>query len=263
MPAKLSALILTKNEQEMIKDCLAQLDFADEVIVLDQNSQDATREIASKFTDKIIKTRQEDFSINRNQLAHRATGDWLLYVDADERLSPELIKEIRLTINDKRSAKFYAYYIPRKNFILGTWLKHGGWWPDYVPRLIKRDKLIKWQGKIHESPKIEGDFGTLSNPIEHLTARSAAKMLVKSTKWAKIEAELYAHSTNPKVNIAKVLKGMFFEFTNRYFIKLGFLDGQVGFIAAVYQAVHRAMISAYLWELQENTRQKFLQLKNQ
>ena len=159
MPAKLSALILTKNEQEMIKSCLAQLDFADEVIVLDQNSQDATREIASKFTDKIIKTRQDDFSINRNQLAHRATGDWLLYVDADERLNKDLISEIRSKISENQ---YSAYKIPRRNFILGKWAKHGGWWPDYVPRLIKRDKLIKWQGKVHESPKIDGDFGTLS-----------------------------------------------------------------------------------------------------
>lgn len=249
MKAKITALILTRDEQEMIEDCLKKLDFVDEIIVMDQNSKDRTVKIASKYTGKIIKSKSDDFAKNRNALATYATGDWLLYIDADERLSPELESEIKSKIEEK---KYFAYYIPRKNFILGKFLKHGGWWPDYVPRLIKRDKLIKWQGKVHESPKVDGQFGYLENSIDHLTARSLEKMLDKSIRWAKVEAELYYHDTNPNVTIPKVIIASLREFISRYIFKLGFLDGRVGFIAAMYQLVHRAMIMTYLWELQNH-----------
>lgn len=254
---KLSALVLTQNEQEMIKDCLKQLDFVQEIIVLDQGSTDATVKLASKYTDKIYKTQSDDFSKNRNKLASLAFGEWILYVDADERFSPELIGELVSTIDDQLSTNYSAFYLPRKNFILGTWLKHGGWWPDYVPRLIKRDKLISWQGKVHESPKIEGEIGYLKNPLDHLTARDMSKMLKKSIQWAKVEAELYHKSTSPKVTVIKVIKACLFQFLSRYIVKLGFLDGQVGFIAAIYQSVHKAMILTYLWELQTQAKEKF------
>lgn len=258
MPAKLSALILTKNEQGMIKDCLAQLDFADEVIVLDQNSQDATREIASKFTDKIIQAKQEDFSINRNQLADRATGEWLLYVDADERLTPELTAEIRKSI---RTNQYSAYYIPRRNFILGKWLKHGGWWPDYVPRLFKKSQLTGWHGAVHESPQIKGRYGYMTNPITHLTARSLDLMLQKSIKWAKIEAVLHSQRGQSSVTIFKVIKYSTGQFFYRYIVKLGCLDGILGLISAIYQAIHGAIIMVYLWEIQNDTKRHNLHAK--
>lgn len=248
MKSYISALILTRNEQDMIEDCLEQLDFADEIIILDQNSKDKTRKIASKYTDKIFLSRSDDFSKNRNELRDRAKGEWLLYVDADERLSSDLISEIRAKISENQHG---AYKIPRKNFVLGKWLKHGGWWPDYVPRLFKRDKLIRWAGIVHESPQIDGDFGYLKNPIEHLTARSMSKMLEKSIKWAKIEADLYVKSTNPKVTFTKVIKAPISEFFSRYILKLGILDGRVGLIEAVYQAIHRVMVLAYLWDQQQ------------
>src|SRR3989344_2976305 len=149
---KISALILTNNEQEIIGDCLKQLKFVDEIIVLDQNSQDTTLEIAGQYTDRIYKTATEDFAKNRKTLASFAKGDWLLYLDADERLSQDLIAEIKNAI---RRDRYSAFYFPRKNIIFGKWLRHTGFWPDYVVRLIKRSKLVSWQGKVHESPKIK------------------------------------------------------------------------------------------------------------
>lgn len=256
---KLSALILTNNEEEMIESCLSQLDFVDEVIVLDQSSQDKTVQLARKFTDKIARTTSEDFAKNRNLLASHAKGEWLLYVDCDERLTESLKREIQDAI---KNLKFSAYYIPRQNFILGKWQKHGGWWPDYVPRLIKRKSLIAWQGKVHESPQIEGEFGYFKNPLVHLTARSMSQILEKSIKWAKIEAQLYHQSTNPRVTIARITKGAIWELVSRYFLKLGFLDGIIGAISAIYQSLHRAMIATYLWELQNNAKQKFAKAKS-
>lgn len=250
---RLSALVLTKNESEIIGDCLKQLDFADEIIVLDQNSTDDTIEIAKKYT-QLVYSESLPFDKARNVLASYAKGKWLLYVDADERLDKSLIEEIEKTI---KKSEFSGYYFPRKNIILGKFLKHGGWWPDYVPRLFKSDKLKKWQGRVHESPQIEGEFGYLKSPLTHLTSRSLKLMLEKSTKWAKIEAELNFEKGAVNVSIATVTKALVSEFTARYLIKLGFLDGFIGLVEAMYQAYHRAMILTYLWELQNDAEGKF------
>jgi len=267
---KLSALILTNNEEKMIDGCLAQLDFVDEIVVLDQNSQDKTLKIARQYTDRIYKTVTEDFAKNRKTLASFAKGDWLLYLDADERLSQDLISEIKNAIRKDlysaylgphpakrgRTAECSAFYFPRKNIIFGKWLKHGGWWPDYVPRLIRRSQLINWEGKVHETPKIQGQFGHFKSPLIHLTGRNLSQMLKKSIKWAKIEAELYYKTYCTKVSALKVSKALFFEFFKRYFIKMGFLDGQAGLLESIYQAFHQAIVLVYLWELQNNAQKK-------
>ena len=156
-----------------------------------------------------------------------------------------------------RTAECSAFYFPRKNTILGKWLKHGGWWPDYVPRLFKKDKFINWVGRVHESPKVQGEFGYLKTPIEHLTARNLSLMLKKTTGWAKVEAELFYKADHPPVTILKVVKALLSEFINRYLTKLGFLDGQVGLIEAIYQALHKSIVMTYLWEIQNNANRKF------
>lgn len=251
---KISALILVKNEEEMIEDAIRQLEFADEIIVLDQGSEDKTVKIAKKYTPIILSTKLEDFDKNRNLLASSAKGEWLLYIDADERLSGENIKEIK---NVVRSANYSAYYFPRENYILGKFLRHGGWWPDYVPRLFKKSEFLGWKGRVHESAQIKGSFGYLENPIIHNTARSMSAMLGKSTKWAKVEADLYYKAGVPNVTILKLLTFSLSEFVSRYFLKLGFLDGKAGLISAAYQALHRVMILTYLWELQHKTKEAF------
>jgi len=255
----ISALILTKNEEEMIGDCLKQLDFVDEIIVLDQNSTDRTEEIAKKYTERILKTKNSDFAKNRDLLASEARGEWLLYVDSDERISADLREEILKAVEKN---KISAYFIPRKNYILGKWLKHGGFWPDYVPKLFKKEKLRGWTGKVHESPIFSGDSSKLVNPIEHLSARSLNKMLEKTIKWAKIEAELARKSNHPKVNIARVIKSFINEFISRYVLKLGLLDGVQGLIQALFQAYHRSIMLVYLWEKQSNTEEEFKTIKN-
>ena len=249
----ISALVLTKNEEEMIEGCLKQLKFAGEIVIVDQNSVDNTLKIAKKYTDRIFKSSANDFAQNRNTLKDQAKGQWLLYVDADERLSQELIKEVKIAISKN---EFDAFYIPRKNYVLGKWLRHGGWWPDYAPRLFAKAKLEKWEGKVHESPVVSGKIGYLKTPIEHLSARSMSQMFSKSIKWAKIEAELISKSKKPKVDIPTIAKAATKEFISRYFGKLGFLDGAVGLIEGIYQALHQSIILTYLWEIQNNFKRK-------
>lgn len=256
---KISALILTKNEEEMIEDCLKQLGFVDEIIILDQYSSDKTIEIAKKYTDKIIKTKNLSFDKNRSILAKEAKEEWLLYVDSDERYSTELKKEISEAIKNKGVS---AFFIPRKNLVLSKWLKHGGFWPDYVPKLFKKEKLKGWRGAVHESPMFEGESSKLTNPIDHFTARSLNKMLKKTIKWAKIEAEIASKTNHPRVNTIKVIKAFGFEFVSRYLLKLGLLDGVQGLIQALFQSYHRSIMLVYLWEIQNETRKKIELIKN-
>ena len=273
---QLSALILAKNEEDMIEDCLSQLSFADEIIVCDQNSSDKTVEIAKKYTNKVLNSNFWQFDKNRNLLLSQAKGKWVLYVDCDERLTPQLIREIKRTIKDqklpayldpqsessrKRTAECSAFYIPRKNFVLGKHVRHGGWWPDFTPRLFKKDNLIGWTGQVHESPQINGKFGYLRQPLIHLSARSLNLMLTKSTKWAKIEANLFYRAGSPKVTAPKVAKAALSEFLSRYIAKIGILDGTIGLIEAIYQGLHQAMVLTYLWEIQNNSAGKFQKAK--
>lgn len=251
---KISALILAKNEENMISDCLSQLKFADEIIVLDQQSSDNTVKIAQKYTKKIIKTQIDDFAKNRDVLKKSAKNEWILYIDADERLEKQANIEI---FNAIKNSKHSAYYFPRKNIILGKWLRYGGWWPDYVPRLFKKSNLIGWEGRVHESPRVEGSSGYFKSPLTHLTAPNISHMFNKSINWAKIEAELNFKANKPRVNILKLIYSTFREFFSRYFLKLGFLDGTAGLIEAIYQGYHTAMVLVYLWELQNNTFQKY------
>ena len=250
---KISALVLTRNEEELIGPCLAQLSFADEIIVCDQNSTDKTCEIAQKYTKNIIRSNSDDFSQNRNLLAKQAKGDWLLYVDTDERLDHKLTSEIK---EITASGSFAAFYIARKNIILGKWLRHGGWWPDYAPRLFKKKSLIGWEGKVHETPKVDGEFGYLKIPLEHLTARSLSQMFAKTIRWAHIEAELNLQAKSSPVSIMKITKSILTEFFNRYFTKMGFWDGQIGLVQAIYQALHQAIVLTYIWEMQNTTEKK-------
>lgn len=234
----------------MIKDCLKQLSFADEVIVLDQGSTDHTSQIARTHGAIIISSSSEDFSQNRNILKKQAKGEWLLYVDADERINSALQGEI---IKSTTEGKYDAFYVSRKNFILGKWLRYGGWWPDYVPKLFRAKNLKEWIGPVHESPKVEGEYGYLKEPLSHTTARTVTDMFQKTIKWAKVEAELYFDAKHPKVSSLKIVKRMLSEFVNRYFFKRGLLDGVIGLIEAIFQSLHQAIILVYLWELQNST----------
>lgn len=248
---KISALILAKNEEEKIGGCIKQLTFVDEILLLDQNSSDTTVKIAEKLNVNILKKATGSFDKDRNILKEAANGDWLLYVDADERFEQQTIAEIKAIVEREKGG---AFYFPRKNIVLGKWLKHGGWWPDYVPRLFYKKDLIEWKGPVHESPVFKGRKQFAKNPINHFTAKSIKSMLEKTTKWAKIEAQLYYKTNFPMVTKFRVTKAIIREFVIRYFIKRALLDGRIGFIQSIFQALHQAIIMVYLWEMQNDNK---------
>lgn len=248
---KISALILTKNEEETIEDCLKQLKFVDEIIVLDQNSMDKTAKFAAKYTNRIYHSNETGFDKNRNTLFKLAKYDWLLYLDADERIDEKFVRELKTKIE---TSKYDVFFVPRKNYVLGKRMKHGGWWPDYVPKIFRKDNFIRWSGEVHESPEFKGDFSYFDTAITHITARNLNLMMEKSIRWAKIEAKLNFQNNASSVSIFTVIKAIFSAFCKRYLIKGGFIDGTIGLVQAIYQALNQSIVLVYLWEMQNESK---------
>lgn len=228
-----SAVILVGGsfDENLFKRCLDSVSWCDEVVKVE------TEEIAGSFSEW------------RNEGAKKATGEWLLYVDTDEEITHDLKDEIELTINNFQFTNS-AYAIPRKNTLLGHTMRWGGWSPDCVLRLIRKDKLKGWFGELHEQPLIDGEVGKLKNVLLHDSHRSIKEMIEKTNKWSEIEAKLLYESGHPKMNFIRFCSAGFREFWYRGVKKLGFLDGKTGVIEIVYQVYSRLITYSKLWELQ-------------
>ena len=245
----LSAIVITKNAAAKIKDCLASLKFADEIIVVDSGSTDKTKELSLRAGAKFFEVENIGYSHSRNTGAQEAKGEWLLYVDADERVDEKLSRTI-LSIIHHPSSIIHSYKIYRKNIILGKWLRHGGWWPDPVHRLIKKSTLKEWKGELHEYPVVEGEAGLITDPIVHLSKDSISEMVKNSRDFAPIEAELKFKAGHPPVKIHHFVLAMWREFWVRGVLKAGWLDGIAGIIEIIYQMFHQFMVYSILWQMQ-------------
>jgi glycosyltransferase involved in cell wall biosynthesis len=247
---KLSVVILAKNEEEVIEDCLKSVKWAKEIVLIDSGSTDGTLKIAGKHGARIVEVKSKGFEFARwrNLGKEKAAGGWLLYLDADERVTPQLRGEIQKTIS---KTKFAAYEIPRRNFFLGREMRHGGAWPDYVQRLYRKGRLKRWVGKLHEYPVIEGKKGRLENPLIHLTHRDLSSMLEKTIEWTKIEANLLYQAKHPPVVWWRFFRMMAAKFFERIIKQGGWRDGTEGWINAIFETFNTFIIYARLWEKQQ------------
>ena len=247
---KLSVIVIAKNEEQMIRDCLASIKWADEIILVDSGSTDKTMEIAKKYSARIISlpTEKLEFAKWRNAGLKAAKGDWVFYLDADERVTPELQKEIEKAIGD---TKYVTYAIPRRNYYLGREMHYGGAWPDYVKRLFFKEKLRYWERELHENPVFDGEMGRLKNPIVHIAHRDLSLMVEKTREWSKIEAELLYKTGHPPVTWWRILRIMLSEFWLRGVKLQGWRDGTVGWIEIIFQMFSRFVTYGRLWELQQ------------
>lgn len=246
----LSVVIITKDSADKIKDCLESArSITSDILVIDGGSIDGTVKIAERYGARVIKQLGRGYSDWRNQGIKEARGEWIFYLDSDERVTPELAREIESLITGHKLA-FFAYAIPRRNIILGKEMKHGGWWPDYVKRLYKKSALKKWVGDLHEEPVFEGKMGHLKNPMVHLKHSSLSEMIEKTNQWSEIEAKLLFDASHPKMSWWRFFRIMLTEFWYRMVIKKGFLDGVEGVIYAIYQMWSKFVTYAKLWEMQ-------------
>lgn len=256
MERSITAIIIAKDEEPLIEDCIKSLTWASEILLVDTGSTDATISIAKRngcrvYHDKTGKT----FPEWRNNGLREAKGAWVLYVDADERVSPKLRDEILQTITSTNHS--FAYAIPRLNNIFGRDFYHGGWYPDYVKRLFYKKEFKRWEGLLHEEPVFNGELLHLENSLTHLKHETIFEMVEKTDKWSAIEARLMFEAKHPPMNIPRFLTGMGREFWNRMILKRAFLDGPEGIIMTIYQVFSRFISYAKLWEMQiNNSKQK-------
>lgn len=247
--AKITALIITKNEEENIARAVKTVRWCDEVLVVDTGSTDKTVGKAKKSGAKVISfdSSKPDYAAWRNKGAKEGRGDWLLYIDADEEVSKALKSEIK---GELETTQFAAFDIPRKNYILGKWMRHGGQWPDKVLRLMRKDSLVGWKGVLHEQPKIKGKLGHLTNPLIHHKHDNLEDMVTKTNMWSEVEAKLMFDAGHPPMNVLRFTTAASREFWKRMIVQMAFLDGPKGIIYALYQVFSRFVSYAKLWEMQ-------------
>jgi glycosyltransferase involved in cell wall biosynthesis len=243
---KISGIIIARNEEKMIGEALGSLSFCDEILVIDNGSIDNTSEIAEKNGAKVYEIKTNDFSELRNFALSKAENDWILYLDADERINDELKDSIKKAVSSE--SKFVAFFIKRKNFYFGN---HE--WPyiEKMERLFKKDKLQQWKGKLHESPVVEGEIGILDGFILHFTHRDLESMLNKTIEWSTQEALLRYNSGHPKMTWWRFPRVMMSGFLNSYVKQKGYKAGAAGMVESIYQAFSMFITYAKLWELQK------------
>jgi len=247
----ISAIIIAKNADGLIEDCLKSIKWVDEIVLVDDASTDKTISIAKKHNALVVNNKSDSFARRREKGARMASGEWLLFIDTDERVTPALKKEI---LKETREGNVDSYAIPRQNIFLGRKMRWGGWWPDYVLRLIKKGSLESYTGDLHEQPVIKGSTAKLKNYFIHITHRSLSEMVEKTNKWSEIEARLMFEAKHPPMNVRRFATAMLREFWYRAVLKLGFLDGLVGVIEIIYQMFSRFISYAKLWEMQNKTK---------
>lgn len=254
---KISGVVITKNAENVIADCLDSLSFCDEVVVIDNKSDDRTGDIAQKLGAKVFEYSSDDFSEMRNFGLKKALGEWILYVDSDERVTGALAADIKnqiLNISPRGEAgKYSAFKIKRKNFYFGN---HE--WPyiEHLERLFRKVALEGWYGKLHESPKINGKIGELDGYLLHYTHRDLVSMLNKTIEWSKIEAELRYKSGHPKMTWWRFPRVILTAFFDYYVRQGGWKVGTVGLIESLYQSYSIFVTYARLWEMQEKLKMR-------
>lgn len=257
-PFPITVTIITLNEEEKIAQALESVNWAREVIVVDSGSSDRTREIAASRGAKVIVHPWQGYGQQKNFAQSQASFDWVLNIDADEVVSPELRDEIirvlsGLDQNGKWDARIdgsrrpHGFLIPRKTFYLGRWIQHGGWYPNYLVRLANR-KLARWtEPHVHEEWRVDGDVGHLSSPLLHYAFLKIEDQILTNLRFSRLGSEDLKRK-GKRHSLFKLIFKPIGKFIETFFLKCGFMDGLPGFIISVNAAHSMFLKYAYLAE---------------
>lgn len=231
---KLSIIIIARNAEATVRRCLESVAWADEIVVVECGSDDRTAEICRELGAKMHQTEDwPGFGPQKNRALERAAGDWVLSLDTDEWVSPELRAEIQAAIGDARDK--VAFRMPRLSSYCGRPMRHSGWWPDYVTRLFRRGRARFSDDLVHERVLPDGPLGTLSQPLRHEAVRSLEQILEKINTYSSAGAENMWRAGR-RGSLGAALWHGCWAFFRTYILRAGFLDGREGFMLAVSNA---------------------------
>lgn len=249
MKDAISLVIHARNAQQQIEECInsAQL-LTDSIVVVDAGSTDKTANIARSCGATVYPHAITEYvELARTFDVEKSPGPWIFIMDADERMTPELAQEVKETISQNQTHSHYR--IPRKNiFAQRRWLKHGGWWPDYVSgRLLYKPDFVTWPLEIHSKPIMKGSEGILRNPFLHYFHSNLENMVVSTSIYENIEAELLCKAGR-SVTTLTVFRKYLGEFFRRFFVRFGYLDKTLGIIESIYQAYSKTITWILVYE---------------
>lgn len=243
---RLSAVVIAKDEEDGVRACLESLAWADEVIVVDAESTDKTVPIAREFTDRVFIRPWPGFAAQKNFGVEQARGDWILSVDADEEVSPDLREEIEAVLAAPGPA-CAGYHIPRRNLFWGRFIRHGGLYPDRQLRLFRRGRGRFVDRAVHESVEVDGTVGRLRGALVHRSYRDVADFLARADRYSTLAAEEWLRSGRP-ARLGDLVLRPAGRFLSMFVVHAGFLDGWRGFLLAALYAYYVFIRSAKVWE---------------
>ena len=246
----LSVAIVTHNEEQNIGDCLDSIFWSDDIIVVDDFSTDRTPEICKKYGVRFYQERWKGFAGQRNSAITKASNSWVLSMDADERIPIELAGEIAEKL--AKNSDIVGYRIPYKNYFRGSWIRYGGWYPDYHLRLFRRDKGCFEEREIHEAPVLNGPIGEVKNPLIHLAYRDISHFARKMDSYSTLMARQYLKEGKRKGAWTGLTHGLF-TFFSMFVLRRGFQNGTDGLILAYLYSTYTFLKYAKLGEILDST----------
>jgi glycosyltransferase involved in cell wall biosynthesis len=229
-----SAIVITTNNESTIRRCIESLAWTDEVIVVDAGSSDATVDICRALGAKVEVTADwPGHGPQKNRALDRATGEWVVSLDSDEWMTPALREELKAAI--AAPAGNSAFALPRRSSFCGRFMRHSGWWPDYIVRVFRRDAARFSEDHAHDRVIVNGRTGRLREPILHEAVTSFEQMILNLNAYSSNGARMH-HANGRGASLATALLHGWWAFTRTYFLRLGFLDGREGFMLAVANA---------------------------
>ena len=230
---RLSVAVITRNESHSVRACLESVSWADEIVVLDSGSTDATVELCRSLGARVEITDWPGFGPQKNRAIERCSCDWILSIDADERVTPQLRAELEHAI--AAPGDNVAFRMPRLSSYCGRQMRHGGWWPDYVARLFRRGAARFSADVVHEKLLADGPTGTLTQPLIHDTVANLEEVIDKLNRYSSAGAQRLS-GLGKRGSLSRALGHGAWAFLRTYLLRAGFLDGREGFMLAVSNA---------------------------
>lgn len=243
---KISVAIITHNEERNIRDCLESVKWADEIVVVDNGSIDGTLKICQEYGARVYQEGWKGYSAQKNSAIEKAANEWVLSLDADERISPELRQEIEKAL--QKEPPVDGYWVARKNYFLGRWIRYCGWYPDRNLRLFRKSRGRFRERSVHERVEVQGKTAALNHPLVHETYRSLSDFVIRSDRYS-TRAAGEMRRQGRKYHWGDVFFRPPFTFLQMYLLRAGFMEGYWGFLLSVFYSYYTFVKYAKLKEL--------------